>query len=111
MEKADAIVWICPNYNDAISANLMAVINRMTLFIAKAPLSKTVFAIIVSGNSGGDSVARQLIGAMNINKGFRLPPHFALHATAHDPGEIWQVSGIGAKAAAFAAEILLEIKA
>lgn len=112
MEKADAIIWICPNYNDAISANLMAVINRMTALYRKSAFyQKTVFAIIVSGNSGGDSVARQLIGAMNINKGFRLPPHFALHATAHDPGEIWQVPQIEEKARAFAADILSEIKA
>ena len=28
--KADALVMICPNYNDALSANLTAFINRMT---------------------------------------------------------------------------------
>lgn len=112
MEKADAIVWICPNYNDAISANLMAVINRMTALYRKhAFYQKTLFGIIVSGNSGGDAVARQLIGALNINKGFRLPPRFALFATANDPGEIRQVPGIQEEARRFAAGILGEIKA
>lgn len=110
--KADAVVWICPNYNDSISANLMAVINRMTALYRKSNFyRKTIFAVIVSGNSGGDSVARQLIGALNINKGFRLPPDFALHATANDPGEIKQVLNIEEKARLFAAHLQSEIKA
>lgn len=111
IERADAVVWICPNYNDSVSAKLMAVINRMTVLYRRTKLyHKTMFAVIVSGNSGSDSVAKQLIGALNINKSFRLPPYFAIMATANDPGSIHDVPGIEERAKAFAKNILQEIK-
>lgn len=95
IEKADVIVWICPNYNDSVSAKLMAVINRLTALYRKISFNdKYILSIIVSGNSGNDSVAGQLIGALNINKGFRLPPHFAAMAIANDPGEILNVENL-----------------
>lgn len=107
IQKADAVMWICPNYNDALSANLTAVINRLTaLYRTTNFYSKTMFSVIVSGNSGSDSVAKQLIGALNINKGFRLPPHFAITATANDTGEIKKVIGIREKARDFARNII-----
>lgn len=91
IENADLVVWICPNYNDAVSAKLMAVINRLTALYRKISFNdKYILGIIVSGNSGCDAVAGQLIGALNINKGFRLPPFFASMAIANDPGEIKQ---------------------
>ncbi|MFZ5966982.1 MAG: flavodoxin family protein [Bacillota bacterium] len=112
IEKADAIAWICPNYNDAISAQLMAVINRMTVLYRKIRLyDKSIFAVIVSGNSGSDSVAKQLIGGLTINKGFRLPPYFAITATANDPGTIIEVPGIERKAKNFAEHMMREIMA
>lgn len=112
VERADVIVWICPNYNDAISANLMAVINRMTVLYRKIRFyQKSFFAVIVSGNSGSDAVAKQLIGALNINKGFWLPARFAVMATANDPGDIKTVSGIEEKAQLFAENMVREIKA
>jgi len=111
IEVADCIIWLCPNYNDAISANLMAVINRMTVLYKRVKFwDKTLFSIIVSGNSGSDCVAEQLLGALNINKGFRLPPYFALMATANDPGAIKKVPGIEEKAKRFAKNIIREIK-
>lgn len=111
VENADAVVWICPNYNDALSANLTAVINRMTALYRKTPFyDKTLFSVIVSGNSGSDSVAKQLLGALNINKGFRLPPYFAIMETANDPWSITKVNNIESKAEAFAENILNEIK-
>lgn len=111
IEKSDAVIWLCPNYNDAISANLAAVINRMTALYRKTPFyKKTLFSIIVSGNSGSDSVARQLIGALCINKGFNLPPYFSLMATANDPGVISQVPDIEALAREFADNMQKEIK-
>jgi hypothetical protein len=67
--------------------------------------------VIVSGNSGSDSVAKQLIGALNINKSFRLPPYFAVMATANNPGEIETVPGIEERARLFAQNMLAEIKA
>jgi len=111
IEDADCIIWLCPNYNDAIPAKLMAVINRMTVLYKRVRFwDKTLFSIIVSGNSGSDCVAKQLIGALNINKGFRLPPYFALMATANDPGTIKKVQGIEKMAKEFARNIIREIK-
>lgn len=111
IEKADAVLWICPNYNDALSANLTAVINRMTALYRKTPFyNKTLFSVIVSGNSGSDSVAKQLLNALNINKGFRLPPNFAIMETANDPWSITKVDNIDSKAERFAENILNEIK-
>jgi len=111
IEEADCIIWLCPNYNDAISAKLMAVINRMTVLYKRVKFGdKTLFSLVVSGNSGSDCVAKQLIGALNINKGFRLPPYFALTATANDPGSRMKGPGIGQKAKEFAENVKREIK-
>ncbi len=106
VSRSDALVMVCPNYNDALSANLTAFINRMTgLFRLKRFYDKAVFAIIVSGYSGGDIVARQLISALNMNKSFFLPPRFAMMETANDPGEAVQLPGIEARLDDFAARI------
>lgn len=111
IERSDAIVWLCPNYNDAISANLSAVINRLTALYRRIPFySKTIFSIIVSGNSGSDSVARQLANALCINKGFNLPPRFALMATANDPGAVESMEGVEGIARDFANNMLKETK-
>ncbi len=111
IEKADCIIWLCPNYNDAISAKLMAVINRMTVLYKRVKFgNKTIFSVVVSGNSGSDCVAKQLMGALNINKGFRLPPYFTLTATANDPGFVKSIPGINKKAKEFAKDIRREIK-
>lgn len=109
--ESNAILWICPNYNDAVSANLTAVINRLTALYRKTKLfDKTLFGIIVSGNSGSDSVAKQLISALNINKTFRLPPKFCIMETANDKDAILNVHDIEFKAKTFANHILNEIK-
>lgn len=111
IEDADCTIWLCPNYNDAVSAKLMAVINRLTVLYKRVRFwDKSLFSIIVSGNSGSDCVAEQLLGALNINKGFRLPPYFALMAIANDPGAIRKVKGIEKRAEEFARNILGEIK-
>lgn len=111
IEDADCTIWLCPNYNDAVSAKLMAVINRLTVLYKRVRFwDKSLFSIIVSGNSGSDCVAEQLLGALNINKGFRLPPYFALMAIANDPGAIRKVKGIEKKAEEFARNIMGEIK-
>jgi len=108
--ESDAIIFICPNYNDMISANLVAVINRLTALFRKSKFyDKTLFSIIVSGHSGSDALARQLISALNINKTFRLPPYFALMATANDKGAIEKVPGIMDKARTFAENIKYNI--
>ena len=106
IENADAVIWLCPNYNDAIAANLTAVINRLTVLYRKISFeNKTVFGVIVSGNSGSDSIAKQLIGSLNINKGFHLPPYFCITAIANDPHAIFEIPDIEKKAEAFAYNI------
>lgn len=104
--KCDTLVMICPNYNDAVSANITAFINRLTAVFRTHDFSqKRVFALVVSGYSGGDIVAEQVIGAMNFNKNFILPAGFAMVETANDPGSILQTENLEAKAKAFAAAI------
>lgn len=103
----DALVLICPNYNDSVSANIMAFINRLTaVFRAHDFSKKEIFAIIVSGYSGGDIVAQQIIGAINMNKNLMLPANFAMIETAGKPGDIFKIKDIKEKAAQFAANIV-----
>lgn len=107
VRAADALVLLCPNYNDALSANLTACINRLTaLFRQTRFYDKAVFAVVVSGYSGGDTVARQVISAMNMNKSFYLPSRFALIETANDPGQALALPGIGERLEGFAQNIL-----
>lgn len=102
----DAMLFLCPNYNDALSANLSALINRLTNLLLKQDLSeKYLFGIVVSGYSGGDLVARQLLGSMCLNKTAILPPNFCLLHTAHDPGSAKTSAGITQKLDAFASHI------
>lgn len=109
MEEADVLVWISPNYNDSVSAMQIALINRMTALYRRVPLNgKRVYAIVVSGNSGSDSVACQLLGALNLNKGFDLPPYFALMKTANDPGSIRKLEDFHSSSSAFASLIRAE---
>ncbi|MBP3736126.1 MAG: NAD(P)H-dependent oxidoreductase [Lachnospiraceae bacterium] len=106
IREADAVLMVCPNYNDALSANLVACINRLTaLYRAASFRDKALYSIIVSGYSGNDIIARQLIGALNMNKGFYLPPRFALMETANAPGEALRIPGIDAQTAEFAERI------
>lgn len=108
--KCDILVLICPNYNDSVSANIMAFINRLTSVFRVNDLSrKQVYAAIVSGYSGGDIVAQQVIGAMNMNKNFMLPASFAMMETANDPGEAEKLPGIEERAKEFAERILNNI--
>ena len=103
VRSADALLLLCPNYNDALSANLTACINRLTaLFRQTRFYHKAVFALVVSGYSGCDTVARQVISAMNMNKSFYLPPRFALMATANDPGEAMAAPDMAGRLDAFA---------
>lgn len=107
VRRADAIVMVCPNYNDAISANLTAFVNRLTaLFRQSRFYDKALFGIVVSGYSGGDIVARQLIGGLNMNKSFHLPGNFALIETANAPGDALHLPGIEERLDAFAQTIL-----
>lgn len=106
VEQCTGLLLLCPNYNDAVSANIAAFVNRLTALFRKRPFyDKALFGIVVSGYSGGDIVASQLISALNMNKAFQLPPRFAVLETANEPGSIREVPGIEQEAAAFAAHI------
>lgn len=103
---ADALVMLCANYNDALAANLTAFINRLTaLFRQIRFYDKALFAVVVSGYSGGDIVAEQLIAALNMNKSFYLPPRFALLETANNAGQAMTLPGIEDRIRAFAENI------
>ena len=67
---------------------------------------KALFALVVSGYSGSDLVARQLISAMNMNKSFYLPGRFALLETANDPGEAMGLPGVRDRLDRFADHML-----
>ena len=98
---------VCPNYNDSVSANIAAFINRLTaLYVTKPFYDKKVFGVIVSGYSGGDIVARQLIGSLCMNKAFELPAGFAMLETANDPGSLNRLSGIDDRIKSFADNII-----
>ena len=106
VRAADAVVMICPNYNDALNANLTAFINRLTaLYRTQSFRQKALFALVVSGYSGSDLLARQLISALNMNKSFFLPPHFCLLETANERGSLVRLPGIERRAADFARQI------
>lgn len=109
--KCDGLVMVCPNYNDAIGANLTAFINRMTaLFTMQRFYEKSLFGVVVSGYSGSDIVAEQLISGLNMNKTFALPGKFAILETANDPMAITFSEGIDERAEAFAENIRKHMK-
>lgn len=111
VKRADAIVMLCPNYNDALSANLTAFINRLTaLFRTTRFYDKALFAIVVSGYSGSDIVAEQLIAALNMNKTFYLPGQFAMLETANNPGSAAALPGIDRRVTEFAERIKKTLK-
>lgn len=106
VRRCSGVVMLCPNYNDAISANMTAFINRLTaLFRQTRFYDKALFALVVSGYSGGDILARQLISGMNMNKSFYLPGNFALLETANNPGQALERPGIQDKLDRFAQTI------
>lgn len=101
--NCDALVMVCPNYNDAISANLAAFINRLTALLRMTKFyDKYLFSIIVSGYSGGDIVAQQLISGLNMNKTFILPSRFAMMEMANRSDSLIQADGVESRAEAFA---------
>ena len=111
IQECDALVMICPNYNDALSANLTAFVNRLTALVRVQRLyEKRLYAVIVSGYSGSDIVAEQLISSLNMNKTFLLPPQFALIRTANDPGAILKREHIHEDAAAFGRQMLAQLQ-
>ena len=110
LRDADAVILLCPNYNDALSANLTAAINRLTALYRTTPFTdKAVFAIVVSGYSGGDIVASQVVSALNMNKGFWLPAEFCMLETANDAGTAITLPGIEGRLNKFTENILRKL--
>lgn len=110
IRDADAVMLLCPNYNDALSANLTAAVNRLTALYRTTPFcDKAVYAIVVSGYSGGDIVASQVVSALCMNKGFYLPPHSFLLETANAAGEALARPGIEGGLSAFAGRIRAQL--
>ena len=104
--ECNALMMVCPNYNDAVSANITAFFNRLTaLFRTNDFSQKRLYALVVSGYSGGDIVAEQILGAMCFNKNFILPGKFAMIETANAPGSILEIPGIKERAAEMAERI------
>lgn len=104
--ESDILVVLAPNYNDALSGNITACINRLTaLFRSTNFCNKAVFSIVVSGYSGGDIVAKQIISSLNMNKSFALPANFSLVETANLQGSIFLVEGIEKRVEKFAKAI------
>ncbi|MBR5268221.1 MAG: flavodoxin family protein [Lachnospiraceae bacterium] len=108
---ADGILMLCPNYNDALSANMTAFINRLTaLFRTQRFYDKAMFAIIVSGYSGSDLIAGQLVTALNMNKTFYMPGNFCMMETGNAPGSAMQSEGIHERINSFASQIISTLK-
>ena len=107
IRSCDGLVMLCANYNDALAANLTAFVNRLTSLFRQTRLyDKRLYGLVVSGYSGGDLVAQQLLSALNMNKSFYLPPHFVMLETANDAGSLRRSPGIEERAAAFARAML-----
>lgn len=104
--RCNGLLLLCPNYNDSVSANIMAFINRLTsLQLFHSLHDKVLYGIAVSGYSGSDLVAQQVLGALCLNKALILPPRFCLTETANDPGSALADPDMEDRLAAFAAEI------
>ena len=110
VRDTDAVVLLCPNYNDALSANLTAAINRLTALYRTTPFSdKAVYSLVVSGYSGGDIVAAQTVSAMCMNKGFYMPAGACLIETANTAGEALSLPGIRERLDDFAARLRAQL--
>ena len=109
VRECDALVMLCANYNDALAANLTAFVNRLTaLFRQSRFYDKRLYGLIVSGYSGGDLVARQLISGLNMNKSFYLPPRFCMMETANEKGSLVRLPGVAERSRAFAEHMIRE---
>lgn len=112
ISECDALLLLCPNYNDSVSANILAFINRLTsVLVYNSLYEKYLYAVIVSGYSGSDIIAQQVIGALCLNKTFMLPPRFCIMQTANDPGEAMKAEGMAAHIEDFSQNMLKTLRA
>ncbi len=107
IRESNAIIFLCPNYNDAVGANITALFNRLTSLLLHSDLyDKYLFGLIVSGFSGSDLVAKQLLGSMCLNKTAMLSPRFCMMQTANDLDAVKSIPEIEAQIAHFSQHIL-----
>ena len=107
INECDALLLLCPNYNDSVSANILAFINRLTsVVVYNGFYEKLLYAVIVSGYSGSEIIAQQVLGALCMNKTFSLPPRFCLIQTANHPGEAMQAEGMEERIRVFSGGML-----
>ncbi len=107
IRECNALIFLCPNYNDAVSANITALFNRLTNLLLHSDLyDKYLYGVIVSGYSGSDLVARQLLGTMCLNKTAMLPPRFCMMQTANDLQAVQKIPNIDSQIDLYAAELL-----
>lgn len=107
IRESNALIFLCPNYNDAVSANITALFNRLTSLLLHSDLyDKYLFGMVVSGYSGSDLVARQLLGAMCLNKTAMLPPQFCMMQTANDLSAAKRIPEIDVQLDRFSENIL-----
>jgi len=71
---------------------------------------KAIFAIIVSGYSGSDLIAGQLVTALNMNKTFYMPGNFCMMETGNSPGSVMMSDGIQNRINIFANQIIRTLK-
>lgn len=111
IRDSDILFFLCPNYNDAVAANITALFNRLTSLLLHSTLyDKYLYGLVVSGYSGGDLVARQLLGAMCLNKTAMLPPRFCMMQTANDLATAQALPNLSEQLDRFAAELLRTVK-
>ena len=65
---------------------------------------------MVSGYSGGDIVASQVVSALNMNKGFWLPANFCMLETANDAGTAVALPGINGRLDIFTENMLRQLQ-
>lgn len=106
IRDCSAMLFLCPNYNDAVGANITALFNRLTSLLLQSDLyDKYLFGIVVSGYSGSDLVAKQLLGTMCLNKTAMLPPRFCMLQTANDLAAVKSIPDIIPQLDRFAASM------
>ncbi len=82
----------------------------MTGLLLQKPLyDKYLYAIVVSGYSGGDLVARQILGALCLNKTMMLPPISASSRPPTTPAPPLSAPGVEERMEAWAQDILSTI--
>ena len=81
-------------------------IARPLVELGLAPADYPFSCTGISGYSGGDIVAEQLLGALCMNKAFYLPPRFVMTETANDAGTVLHLPGIEDRLEAFAQQML-----